>query len=295
MALKCFSVVKKVLDDTYNEIPDDDGCRDSKITSAITKISETYLNMSMTGVGPNFQDPVNRFAYVYVYVAVHAHWVCELIFQSPVAQQVFKNEKVRIACIGGGPGSDLVGILKYLAERGGKPPIIFCEIADGCNLWKTTWADLAFSIGNSISISTDYITQRVGDTDVWKEPVQFEKSDIFTMNFFVSEIVHLGEPAWVYVGAVFEKMKPGALLLFQDNENSIYYSKFDEIARAKGLEFIVNGKGGRRVYDHMEKITELSEYTAKFSNRQPKLKGNVAWRIVRKPMLSVGNTVTAVP
>jgi hypothetical protein len=295
MALKCFSVVKKVLENTYNEIPNNDGRRDSKITSAIEEISKTYLNMSKIGGGPNFQDPVNRFAYVYAYVAVHAHWVSELISWSPDAKILFNNNQIRIACIGGGPGSDLVGILKYLAERGGKPPSIFCEIADGCNLWKHTWADLSLSLGNALSFSTDYVTQRVGDIDVWKEPVQFEKSDLFTMNFFVSEIEHLGEPAWDYVGAVFEKMKPGAVLLFQDNQNSIYYGKFDEIARIKGLVVLLQGQGSRKVYDYEENMDELSEFREKFGNRKSKLSGNVAWRIMQKPMSSSWNSVTAAP
>ncbi len=286
MPLKCFSLVRKVLDDTYNEIPDDDGNRDSKITSAIEDISQMYLNISTTGVGPNFLDPVNRFAYVYTYVPAHAHWVNELISWSEDAKEVFKKDQVRIACIGGGPGSDLVGILKYLVERGDESPSIFCEIADGCQLWKHTWADLALIVGKSISFSTDYIIHRVGDIDIWNVPVQFEKSDILTMNFFVSEIEPLGETAWDYLGAVFEKMKPGAILLFHDNNVTKYFGKFDEIARDKGLEILLHGKGDRRIYDSAEKSDDLLEYRMKFGKRMSKLKGSVAWRIMRKPVLS---------
>jgi hypothetical protein len=293
MALKCFSVVKKVLSDTYGEISENEESRDRKIALAIEQISETYRNLSETGAGPDFQDPVNRFAYVYAYVPVHAHWVSELISWSQDAKDLFKKDKVRIACIGGGPGSDLVGILKYLDERGGEPPSIFCEIADGCELWKHTWADLAFSLDLSVKLSTDYIIQRVGDTDVWSHPVQFEKSDIISMSFFVSEIAHLGEPAWDYVGAVFEKMKPGAVLLFNDNQNAMYYGKVDDIARSKGLEVLLEGKGDRRVYDRNEKSDELSEFSKKFGDRRPKLTGDVAWRVLRKPAIGAGGAVSA--
>jgi hypothetical protein len=183
MPFKCFSVVKKVLEDTYVEIQGDEENRDREIASAIEKISESYLNMSKTGPGPDFQDPVSRFAYVYAYVPAHAHWVSELISWTPEAIDVFEKDKVRIACIGGGPGSDLIGILKYLDDRGGEPPSIFCEIADGCELWKHTWADLSFSLDLPVRLNTDYVVQRVGETDVWKHPVQFEKSDIISMSF----------------------------------------------------------------------------------------------------------------
>jgi hypothetical protein len=128
--MMCFKVVRKVLDDTYSEVPGDPAKRDSAIKDALGGLSSRYQNVLQTG-GPDFSDPVARFAYVYSYVPAHAHWVHELLEMSNDAAAVFDAKKVRVACIGGGPGSDLVGILKFLDEREGDPPGIFCEIIDG--------------------------------------------------------------------------------------------------------------------------------------------------------------------
>lgn len=281
MPFKCFSVVKKVLEDTYVEIQGDEENRDREIASAIEKISESYLNMSKTGPGPDFQDPVSRFAYVYAYVPAHAHWVSELISWTPEAIDVFEKDKVRIACIGGGPGSDLIGILKYLDDRGGEPPSIFCEIADGCELWKHTWADLSFSLDLPVRLNTDYVVQRVGETDVWKHPVKFEKSDIISMSFFVSEIAHLGETAWEYVEEVLRRAKTGAILLFNDNNDSRVFERIDEITTRLGWETLHSCAGTRKIYDQGENKDELSDFRMKFG-RVSKLTGNVASRVLRK-------------
>jgi hypothetical protein len=278
--MKCFEVVKKVLDDTYQEIPGSDETRDQKIAAAIRDLSATYAKV-LTGGGPDFSDPVIRFAYVYTYVPAHAHWVSELIGWSRETQQIFESEKVRIACIGGGPGSDLVGMLKYLDERGGEMPAIFCEIADGCELWKRTWAEVAFALDRNVRLVTDYVTQLVGDPSVWTHPSQFERSDLLSMNFFVSEIAHLGDAAWDYIEEVLKRARSGAVLLFNDNNDSRFYQKFDEISSCVGWEALRSDAGTRKIYDPGERKDELSEFREKFG-RNSKLSGNVASRILRK-------------
>jgi hypothetical protein len=280
MGMKCFKVVQKVLEDTYGEIPGNERTRDEAIKGAIGRISSKYGNL-LNGGGPDFKDPVNRFAYVYSYVPAHAHWVNELLEQSNEAAAVFDSNKVRIACIGGGPGSDLVGILKFLDERAGVPPAIFCEIVDGCEEWKLTWADIGFTLDLPASLNTDYVIHRVGDPGVWMHPTKFSKADLFTLNFFVSEIAHLGDPAWDYVEKVLEKAKTGAVLLFNDNNDSRFFGKFDAIAARGGWEALVTNSGDRKVYDPGEKLDDLGRFRKKFG-RASKLTGNVAWRVLRK-------------
>ncbi len=284
--LKCFKVVYRVLEDSYNEVPGTEAERDAAITTALQGLSTTYKRV-LSGGGPNFADPINRFAYVFTYVPVHAHWVYELLKFSPDAAAVLEQEKVRIACIGGGPGSDLVGILKFLDERGGDQPAIFCEIVDGCEQWKLTWADIGFTLGLPAGLHSDYVIHRIGDPDdpdVWIHPTKFQKADLFTLNFFVSEIAHLGAPAWEYIERVLLMAKPGAVLLFNDNNDTRFFEKFDEIVARLGWEVLVTGNGDRRVYDTGERLADLGRFTAKFAGRGSRLVGNVAWRVLRKPV-----------
>lgn len=280
MAMKCFQVVKAVLDATYDEISGDEATRDAAIATAISTLSSAYRNLLVTG-GPDFTDPVVRFAYVYSYVPAHAHWVCELLEKSKDAAAVFDASKVRITCIGGGSGSDLVGILKFLDDRETAPSALFCEIVDGCEEWKSTWSDLAFNLDLSVHLNSDYVIHRVGEPDVWTQTQKFARADLFSLSFFVSEIAHLGTPAWLYLEKILRMAKPGAFLLFNDNNTSSFYEPFDQIAARTGWRALIAEEGDRRIYDPTERTDDLQRYKAKFS-RTSRLTGNMAWRVLHK-------------
>lgn len=278
--MKCFKVVQRVLEDTYAEIPGDEAVRDDAIRTAIQSNSAQYGQVLANG-GPDFSEPVTRFAYVYNYVPVHAHWVNELIEWSTDARAILAQDKVRVACIGGGPGSDVVGILKYIDESGKDPPSLFCEIADGCEQWKLTWSDVGFTLDWPAHLNTDYVIHRIGDPQVWTHPTKFAKADLFTVSFFASEVAHLGQPAWDYFGQVMGMARPGAILLFNDNNDSRFYEPFDAVAAAANWTQLIANGGIRKVYDRGERTDELGRFNAKFG-WCPKLTGDVAWRVLRK-------------
>ena len=154
--MKCFDVVQLVLDATYDEVPGNEAARDASIKAALQKMTKQYREDLKTTGGPNFADPTVRFAYVFQHVPAHAHWLYNLLSDCDQVIEVFKKGKARVACIGGGPGSDLVGVLKLLDEKEIDCGI-FCELFDGCEAWKTTWGDLAYELDVGTPVHTDYV------------------------------------------------------------------------------------------------------------------------------------------
>ncbi len=279
--MNCFQLVQKVLDATYDEVPGTDAERDAAIRSSLRAMSDRYLTKLVTEGGPDFKDPVTRFAYVFCYVPVHAHWLYELMTWSPEAAAVFDNARVRVTCLGGGPGSDLVGVLKFMAKQG-KSPTLYCEIVDGCVQWKQTWSDLTYELNLETSVHTNYIIHDVGNEESWNDPCHFGKADLFTLNFFGSEIFRLGEKAERYIAGVFNKAKPGAIFLYNDNNSAQFYEWLDGIAAASSVKTLI-AKQGRRsiVSDQAEQRGSLGRFEAKFDYR-PRLTGQLAWRVMRK-------------
>jgi len=100
--MKCFEVVQKVLDATYAELPGTGGARDQAISRALEAMSRQYNKNLLSSGGPDFSDPVTRFAYVFLYVPAHAHWLYELITWSSEAKSLFDAQWLRMACLGGG-------------------------------------------------------------------------------------------------------------------------------------------------------------------------------------------------
>jgi hypothetical protein len=276
--MKCFDVVRTVLDATYDEVPGDEKKRDKNINAALEAMSEQYKTKLMAEGGPDFDDPVTRFGYVLRYVPAHAHWLYDLLTECPEAAAVFKSGKARVTCIGGGPGSDIVGLLKFLDEEEIKCKL-FCELIDGCEGWKSTWGDLAFQLDLDEALHTDYVIHDVGDESTWESPSKIHKADVISLSFFVSEIFHLDE-AEEYLITMLSKAKAGALLLMTDNRTADVYNLMDEIAEDADFKKLKGDEGVKKIYDPGEDMALIKKYRDKFG--ASKLTGNLSWRIYQR-------------
>jgi hypothetical protein len=277
--MKCFDVVKTVLDETYGAVPGKEPARDASIKKALAAMSEQYTNNLMTDGGPNFNDAATRFGYVYQHVPAHAYWLYLLLEKCPEAIAVLEKGKARITCIGGGPGSEIVGFLKLLDEREIKCKL-FCELIDGCDAWKATWDDLAYQLDLDEALHTTYVIHDVGNKATWSSPSQISKADIIVLSFFVSEIYHL-PTAKEYVTKMLTSAKSGALLLINDNRTKLVYELVEAIATKAGFSLLASDEGKEKIWDSGEDKDMLKKYTAKFGT-STKLTGQIAWRTFQK-------------
>jgi hypothetical protein len=111
--MNCFQLVKTVLDEIYPQIPyENEADKDNEIKKRFTYLEEKYRYLLIKDMPVDYHDPITRFAYIYRYVTCHANIVYQVINGSPILAQMFDNERVNVTCIGGGPGSDFLGILK---------------------------------------------------------------------------------------------------------------------------------------------------------------------------------------
>lgn len=121
-----FQLVKIALDALYKEASNEYGKKtDKEIIARFKYLTDKYNDLRNDGREPvDYKDPATRFAYVYKYVASHGDYVVRLLTLTRESLgKVFNNETARVTCIGGGPGSDILGVLKYLADHGSKEPV----------------------------------------------------------------------------------------------------------------------------------------------------------------------------
>ena len=81
--------------------------------------------------------------------------MCSIIQQNQDIGNLFDNQKVNVACIGGGPGSDFLGILKYLMTNKKSPTIKF-QLCDKEKTWAESWSDVDDKVDPGFRISTSY-------------------------------------------------------------------------------------------------------------------------------------------
>ncbi|ELS32416.1 MULTISPECIES: hypothetical protein [Pseudanabaena] len=276
--MNCFQIIKFVLDEAYNQIEGNESEKDESISEALVYLRDQYSKL-LTGVTIDYSHPITRFAYIYAYVTSHANLVNTIIDKSSDLSVLFDKEKVTVTCLGGGPGSDFLGILKYLMLNSKNPRVSF-KICDKEKAWLDSWEGVDNMVDPKFRISTSYNSIDVTEPEDWQSLKNyFQSSDLFTMIYFMSEVQALRDKADEFFANLFEKAKSGALFLFVDNNIPEFYDWFDELADEFGVEILKSRRENILAPIHEEK-KDLGEYYKKFGS--PKIRANVAYRIARK-------------
>jgi|JI10StandDraft_1071094.scaffolds.fasta_scaffold103250_4 SAM-dependent methyltransferase len=281
--MKVFELIKTILDDTYSKLPEP---RDTTLAQRMEKLTNTYRDLT-TNDPPDYADPVTRFAYVYKYTTCHACIVAKKIQAVPELRQMFvvnRDTWTKVACVGGGPGSDYLGVVKHkmLHQPCGN---LKCFLLDREQAWGDTWADVdERAEGLGFRISTHFQALDIADENTWRHQTRYLEADLFTFIYFISEVYKRTFETERYLNNIFSAAKPGALFLFIDNDKPFYCEPFDAVAR-KHLEYLCGGSE-RYVADASEQKTDLDPYFTTFSGyrHQPKLTAYIAWRVYRKPL-----------
>jgi hypothetical protein len=277
--MNCFQLVKTVLDEIYSRVtgktPDE---KDALIRDRLDDLSKSYAKLA-TANTVDHSDLASRFAYIYRYVTSHANFVFQVIRGSETLQDLFDRERVNITCIGGGPGSDFLGVIKYL-EKASKKPTLKCILYDKENAWGECWNDVDEKLSTDLQIRTFCQPFDVTEPSSWENYSKYLSSDLFTMIYFLSEVYCVRGEAETFFLNMFEEAKTGAIFLFIDNNAPIFYAWFDDMVSRSQIEVIERFEGKIGITDYSEEKTDLGEYWLKFG--APKLGAQAAYRVCRR-------------
>jgi hypothetical protein len=233
----------------------------------------------------DYSRPTTQLAYLYRTVPAHADWVCQALATAPHAvQKLLATGHVKVACVGGGPGSDMLGIVKY-AEDFGYPKTSFeFVVLDREIGWNTPRGILAHLLGPKVS----QIHQHLDLTEAgnWTPNWDFQDADIFTFIFSLSEV-------WCYnaSGAVTEFLKrvvrhakPGALFIYVDNGGNNFPQIIDQqVGGLPRLKLIGSRDNPQMRLRTSERRDTLEvPYKTRFQNEWVKMGGDVSIRVWQK-------------
>lgn len=275
--MNVFQLIKSVLDELYKRIPGKTAEKDKLINAQIKTLSKTYAKLSEEAPKTNYADDITRFAYIYEYVTSHANVVYQLIRDSADLRSLFNKSQVNVTCIGGGPGSDFLGILKYVLKNK-KTPSLKVSLFDKEPAWSELWSDVDDKLG--LSISNRFMLFDVTKPESYKPYEKFLSADLFTMIYFMSEISKLREQSEPFFKHLFENAKPGALLLYVDNRNQEFYKWFDSLISGHNWKVLMSNQVDLKIDDTSEEKKDLEPYYSKFPD--PKLTAKIAFRVCQK-------------
>ncbi|GFU23830.1 uncharacterized protein NPIL_457241 [Nephila pilipes] len=199
------------------------------VKDAYRPLSERLRN---TGSGSDDNSIAHRCAYLHLYSPVHTALVydvmCRALFQEREYFDSFLRvhsctRPLKICNLGGGPGADLIGVIAAFQQEFGciHTSATIIDIVSG-------WKDI---LGNIIEelrcglyggfeldphFEWDFLTANLVDKISGDVSNAINSADFITMTKFVSAVVH--QNATGMIKNIFKRMKPGALVLFIDND-----------------------------------------------------------------------------
>lgn len=281
-----FELVKTVLDGIYADCIDIYKLNaDTEIKNRIAYLSSAYNNLNKPTFLPiSYKDPATRFAYVFKYVPAHADYIVQILKNLRVDGPIFTQQDLRVSCIGGGPGSDLVGILKYLDVYRDKEPVknVTAYMLDKEQAWADTWTELKIPLNLQVSVHSAFQPFDVTKPDSWQNQKKFLQADLFTLSYFVSEVKALDVNGALdhFWDTLLKGAKSGSYILYDDNAHSDFTDYFDGKWSKAGFECILSDEG-RFTPSSTEQASELASYREKFGQAS-KLQAQLAYRVLRK-------------
>lgn len=288
--MSTFELIAKVIKRIRRRLEDEglDGIPE-KMQEKLRYLSGGYARLhGSNSHAIDYSNGVTQLCYVFKYVAAHADYLFKVLrrARSAAAAPLFSGKTLRVACLGGGPGSDIIGIMRYLEHhRSGEPTSqVIVDIYDKEEAWLPVLKDIVGEITSDISLDVTFVALDVSDASTW-DTADFSKYDLITASFFVSEIrrIGLGQPAKRFWKYVLGTIADGAIVAFNDNNDERIYGYFDAIAKGSGAMETVASAEDEEVScsDSFYPIERLIE---KLDHR-PKRNGHTAYRVIRKAEL----------
>jgi hypothetical protein len=222
-----------------------------------------------------------------MYVACHGDYLVQILEKLVNGREpIFRHNNLCVSCLGSGPGSDIVAVLKFLDEHDEEPTKnVTCYSFDKEEAWKDTRGKILKSMQTTKVLKPRRRIWDITKLDSWKDRPEFPQTDLFTMSYFVSEVYSLDGLGLVgkFWGELFRRTKPGALFLNNDNSFKRLDSYFDKQWKEAGIKCLVSDECELTPRPSEEKSV-LDEYRKKFNEIYPKLRSKVSYRVLRKPL-----------
>lgn len=278
--MNVFQLIKQVLDAEYASIPGTEAARDALINARLKELSQNYRRLASTPPTLDYGEPATRLAYVFRYVTSHAHLVAAEAECCDELRELLARDRVIVSCLGGGPGSDFLGLIKHFMDTSWTGSLR-AYLLDREAGWGDAWSDVGERLEEMpFGVHSHFQQLDVTDSVTWTKQRKYLEANLFTFIYFISEISALGATAEPFFHHLFASAKAGALFLFIDNNADAFVDWFAAIASRHGLE-LLHARGRDARLPGNEQKVDLEPYLSHFGF--PKLTADVQCRVYRKP------------
>jgi Putative SAM-dependent methyltransferase len=278
-----FKLVKAVLDDLialiHKKHPLD---ADDQIKKRIGTLSGEYKNLTSPAREPvDYSDPLTRFAYVYSYVAAHSAYVKQkLLVCKELADLLGGKGSARVTCVGGGPGSELVGVLQACMTLERSSPLAVW-LLDREESWSETWSEIDGRLEAEFRLSANFRQTDVATYANFDNLNKAFSANLFVMSFFLSEIYSFKQNATNFFSEMVNTMQSGAMVLYVDNSSDSFTQYAEGIFKQQMFDVLYCETKQVLLPGNSEQTSDLEPYKSQFG-WSPKIKSDATVRVWRK-------------
>jgi hypothetical protein len=173
---------------------------------------------------PNYGSVPKKFAYLFKYAVPHGYYVYVALRSAgaPVTS-ILAAPVSRVACIGGGPGSEIIGLHRYLEYRGlnNAGRTLAIDIYDKEPSWDAVCAELVAELPFKVEIEINFYALDATDPSSY-EKIDFSEYDIVISSFFLSETrkLKIATACRKFWRHLLNTMREGSILLVLDYADS---------------------------------------------------------------------------
>lgn len=235
-----FETLKKVLNRAFTDYQDPEGRAPSLVDAEIVRhMYDTTKQHYQPAPDTNYADPLCRLGYLYTHAGANATLFERAITNSNILKKMLKDKnagRLAICALGGGPGTELLGLTKYLLinAEGIAPTEIRFRVLDRVDQWSETWEHIADACTDALAQNGIFVTVQpfsnkidvMDPASYTKFAWAFRNVDLFVFNYLLSENqVQLSNFACTLTEMV-SKASPNSTFVFIDRIEYDYNSTF---------------------------------------------------------------------
>jgi Putative SAM-dependent methyltransferase len=186
----------------------------------------------------SYASPSAQTAYVFAYAPARAEYARQYLHRhrTKLGQKLFDRKEVRVVSFGGGPASELVGLVRYL--EGADEPVrhIRFTIYDKDGDWANVAKNIVNALKTDIEIEMCYKSVDAASRDLMAA-IDLSETDMVIFSYIMSELARVGRSEQIATNfrEVLGTMPLNSKILFIDNLHPIFIDFFRSCKLVKGL------------------------------------------------------------
>jgi Putative SAM-dependent methyltransferase len=212
------------------------------VKDRIGGLEEAYKILNQVGRVPiDYRDLPTQAAYIYAYAMPRAYYSDEFLrrHRSVLGKSLFNEPEVTVVSFGGGPGSELVGLLNYLDDEELGEPVtsVSYRVYDKDGDWSSVASDVIEKVDSGVKVEMTYHQLDLADGAA-TSVVDVSDADLIIFSYVMSELCALSDKDVIAknLNGILAKMRSGAAMLFVESKHTDFIKYFKECKGFNGKE-----------------------------------------------------------